>query len=144
MMQSWVIPVLTLLLTLPLNGEAYLASMISPHNADQLQQIENNRAFIEAMEKNPELLSDQANQKPIVQLTDQQEQEILRHFPMIFKKGLPPAQNTTGGSDDQRLVRRSEPGECPGRRICPPYFGTQPLTLVKNEEGYLVQLVQVK
>ncbi|XP_038044365.1 uncharacterized protein LOC119719117 [Patiria miniata] len=112
-------------------------------NVTQLQQVEDNRAFIEELDANPDLLYSSEYQREVVTLTRKQEYEILRNFPEVFlteqaymesKQGLGTI-TTPNTTVTRRRRAASEP-----ERVCPPYSDTEPVILVRKAGGQVVQL----
>ncbi|XP_071803243.1 uncharacterized protein [Asterias amurensis] len=149
-MHSWYLPFFILLLTLPNDVSSSQCcptcstQSISPLNTNQIQQIENQRDIIKAMEENPQLVYDRVHQIPIVKLTRNQENQIIRNFPWIFNLGLPQGERNISGGSEEGPARRNVAGECElMRRVCQPNPISEPLILALNQNGEVVQLVQI-
>ncbi|XP_038044366.1 uncharacterized protein LOC119719118 [Patiria miniata] len=113
-------------------------------NDDQMQQFQNNSAFIQELERNPMLLLNDTNQREIVNLTEAQEEQMLRNFPQLFQSAEAFAQSqatsgvvTVPGSGSTRKRRQAS-----GARICPPRSQSVPLILFNKPNGDVVQLAQ--
>ena len=97
------------------------------------------------MEGNPQLVYDRVHQIPIVQLTRNQENQIIRNFPWIFNLGLPQGERNISGRSEEGPARRNVAGQCELlRRVCQPNPIYEPLVLALQEDGDVVQIVQVK
>ena len=97
------------------------------------------------MEGNPQLVYDRVHQIPIVQLTRNQENQIIRNFPWIFDLGLPQGERNISGRSEKGPARRNVAGQCELlERVCKPNPIYEPLVLALQEDGDVVQIVQVK
>ncbi|XP_071803026.1 uncharacterized protein [Asterias amurensis] len=102
---------------------------IAHFNYLQLQQIVSQRSVVEEIEQDPQLLYNATYQRSFVTLTNQQNQQILRNFPDIFRDRSPAGEGR---------ARRSV-----SQRVCPPILGSQPLIIALQPNGEVVELVQM-
>ena len=117
---------------------------IDQFNYLQLQQIVSQRSVIEEIEQDPQLLYNATYQRSLVNLTKQQNQEILRNFPEIFRD----RESFLNTSSTVGTVSQSPAGDGRTRRsvsqlVCPPILGSQPLIIARKPNGEVVELVQV-
>ncbi|XP_033639216.1 uncharacterized protein LOC117299802 [Asterias rubens] len=117
---------------------------INQFNYLQLQQIVSQRSVIEEIEQDPQLLYNATYQRSFVTLTKQQNQEILRNFPEIFRD----RESFLNTSSTVGTVSQSPAGDGRTRRsvsqlVCPPILGSQPLIIARKPNGDVVELVQM-
>ncbi|XP_022096792.1 uncharacterized protein LOC110982586 isoform X3 [Acanthaster planci] len=103
-------------------------------------------AFLEEIEQNPLLLlQDEARQRPIVNFTSRQEEQMLLNFPQLFRTQAEFAESqlTSGtvtvlaAANSTRRRRADEPP-----RVCPSVSQTMALVVMYRPDGQVVQLGQ--
>ncbi|XP_038049645.1 uncharacterized protein LOC119723159 [Patiria miniata] len=121
---------------------------VDPLNPDQIAQIESNRAFIREIEDNPMLLHNQSYQRSVVNLTQNQQIQILRNIPQLFLSArefeeslLTRGTITVPGEGTVPARRRRATA---GKRVCQPVMRYQPLILaLRADRRDLVEYIQM-
>ncbi|XP_071803709.1 uncharacterized protein [Asterias amurensis] len=113
-------------------------------DAPQLLRIASERSDIEAIEQDPQLLYNARYQRSFVTLTKQQNQQILRNFPYIFRDRRSfLISSSTVGTVSQSPAGDGRARRSVSQRVCPPILGSQPLIIALQPNGEVVELVQM-